>query len=136
MTRYFIPGIDKDFKLTRSEFAKFLDITVNCLKLRMRRGLYGTEYVLDNGKYLFRLPKGNGVLHVPTPSNEPTNEPTKTIPGPQVRAASKGSANAAITTSLSTQINNHVNRNARQVNRGATHAGKANYRSNMEGCKK
>ena len=136
MTRYFIPGIDKDFKLTRSEFAKFLNITVNCLKLRMRRGLYGTEYVLDNGKYLFRLPKGNGDLHVPNPTNEPSNEPTQTIPGPQVRASNKGSANDAITASLSTQINNHVNRNARQVNRGATHAGKTNYRSNMSGCQK
>lgn len=136
MTRYFIPGIDKDFKLTRSEFAKFLDITVNCLKLRMRRDLYGTEYVLDNGKYLFRLPKGNGDLHVPNPTSEPTNKPTKTIPGSQVPASNKGSAHDATTASLSTQINNHVNRNARQVNRGATHAGKANYRSNMEGCKK
>jgi len=128
MTRYFIPGVDKDFKLTRSEFAKFLGVTVNCLKLRMRRGLYGTEYVINNGKYLFRLPKRNGDLHVPTPSNEPTTEPSM-IPGPEVPVANKCSAKATVTPSLSTQIKNHVNR-------GATHAGKTNYHSNMEGLKR
>ena len=128
MTRYFIPGVDKDFIMTRSKYAQFLDITVNCLKLRMRRGFYGSEYVVDNGKYLFRFPKRNGDLHVTKPSNEPTNEPSQ-IHGPEVHVSSNASGHDTITTSLTTQIKAHVNR-------GATHAGKTNYRSNMSGCKK
>ena len=127
MTRYFIPGIDKDFIMTRSKYAQFLNITVNCLKLRMRRGLYGTEYVLDNGKYLFRFPKRNGDLYVPKTSSEPTNEPM--IPGPLVPAAITGSAPAARTAVSYTK-------SKKQYNRGATHKGDTNYHSNMDGCKK
>jgi hypothetical protein len=128
MTRYFIPGVDKDFIMSRSKYAQFLDITVNCLKLRMRRGFYGSEYVVDNGKYLFRFPKRNGDLHVPKPPNEPTNEPSQ-VRGPDVHVSSNASGHDTRTTSLTTQIKAHVNR-------GATHAGKTNYRSNMSGCKK
>jgi len=124
MTRYFIPGVDKDFIMSRSKYAQFLDITVNCLKLRMRRGFYGSEYVLDNGKYLFRFPKRNGDLHVPKPPNEPGQ-----VHGPDVHVSSNASGHDTRTTSLTTQIKAHVNR-------GATHAGKTNYRSNMSGCKK
>ena len=128
MTRYFIPGIDKDFIMTRSKYAQFLNITVNCLKLRMRRGMYGTEYVLDNGKYLFRFPKRNGALYVPKTAVEPTNEPTP-IPDQKVRAANTGSARAA-----RTPVNYAGPK--KQYNRGATHTGKTNYSSNMDGCKK
>ena len=124
MTRYFIPGVDKDFIMSRSKYAQFLNITVNCLKLRMRRGFYGSEYVLDNGKYLFRFPKRNGDLHVPKPPNEPGQ-----VHGPDVHVSSNASGHDTRTTSLTTQIKAHVNR-------GATHAGKTNYRSNMSGCKK
>ena len=124
MTRYFIPGVDKDFIMSRSKYAQFLDITVNCLKLRMRRGFYGSEYVVDNGKYLFRFPKRNGDLHVPKPPNEPGQ-----VHGPDVHVSSNASGHDTRTTSLTTQIKAHVNR-------GATHAGKTNYRSNMSGCKK
>ena len=124
MTRYFIPGVDKDFIMSRSKYAQFLNITVNCLKLRMRRGFYGSEYVLDNGKYLFRFPKRNGDLHVPKPPNEPGQ-----VHGPDVHVSSNASGHDTRTTSLTTQIKVHVNR-------GATHAGKTNYRSNMSGCKK
>ena len=127
MTRYFIPGVDKDYILSRSKYAQFLHITVNCLKLRMRRGMYGTEYVIDNGKYLFRLPKGNGDLHVPNPAAEPSNEPIN--PGPKVHVSNNGSAHDTGTASLSTQIKNHYNR-------GATHKGKTNYHPNMSGLKK
>jgi len=126
MTRYFIPGIDKDFIMTRSKYAQFLDITVNCLKLRMRRGLYGTEYVLDNGKYLFRFPKRRGDLHVPKAAVEPSQN---LVPGPLVPAAITGSARAARTTVNYAGIK-------KQYNRGATHTGKTNYSSNMDGCKK
>jgi hypothetical protein len=128
MTRYFIPGIDKDFIMTRSKYAQFLNITVNCLKLRMRRGMYGTEYVLDNGKYLFRFPKRNGALYVPKTAVEPTAEPAS-IPGPLVPAANIGSAHAA-----RTAVNYAGPK--KQYNRGATHTGKTNYSSNMDGCKK
>ena len=73
MTRHYIPGIDKDFILSRSKYAQFLDITVNCLKLRMRRGLLGEEYVLQNDKYLFRLPKRHGDIKAKPTTVEPTN---------------------------------------------------------------
>ncbi len=127
MTRYFIPIIDKDFIMTRSKYAQFLNITVNCLKLRMRRGLYGTEYVVDNGKYLFRFPKRSGDLHVPKTALEPTIEPL--IPDPLVPAAITGSAHAA-----RTPVNYAGPK--KQYNRGATHTGKTNYSSNMDGCKR
>ena len=93
MTRHYIPIIDKDYILTRSQYAQFLNITVNCLKLRMRRGKLGEEYVIDNGKYLFKLPKRNGDCIVPTPSNEPTLDPT--IPGPQVNVCLLYTSDAA-----------------------------------------
>jgi len=128
MTRYFIPGVDKDFIMTRSKYAQFLDITVNCLKLRMRRGFYGTEYVLDNGKYLFRFPKRNGDLHVPKTAAEPTVEPVS-IPGQKVLASKMASGPDAVTPV------NYTN-TKKQYNRGATHKGDTNYRNNMDGCRK
>ena len=126
MTRYFIPGIDKDFIMTRSKYAQFHNITVNCLKLRMRRGMYGTEYVLDNGKYLFRFPKRNSALYVTKAAVEPSQNP---VPVPLVPAAITGSAHAA-----RTPVNYAGPK--KQYNRGATHTGKTNYSSNMDGCKR
>ena len=123
MTRYFIPIIDKDFIMTRSKYAQFLNITVNCLKLRMRRGLYGTEYVVDNGKYLFCFPKRNGDLHIPKTAFEPMIRDLKVL------AANTGSARAA-----RTPVNYAGPK--KQYNRGTTHTGKTNYSSNMDGCKK
>ena len=93
----------------------------------MRRGKLGEEYVIDNGKYLFKLPKRNGDCIVPTPSNEPTLDPT--IPGPQVNVESNGSAHATRTASLTQQIKKHYNR-------GATRAGKTNYTGNHTGLER
>jgi len=128
MTRHYIPGIDKDFILSRSKYAQFLDITVNCLKLRMRRGLLGEEYVLQNDKYLFRLPKRHGDIKAKPTAVEPTNEPSKSL-GQQVHASSKASGNDARTPSLSTLSKKHYNR-------GATHAGKTNYTGNHTGLER
>ena len=92
----------------------------------MRRGMYGTEYVLDNGKYLFRFPKRNSALYDTKAAVEPSQNP---VPGPLVPAAITGSALAARTAVSYTK-------SKKQYNRGATHAGKTNYNSNMDGCKK
>ena len=56
MTRHFIPGKDDHYKFTRSEYAQFLRITTNALRMRMRHGKYGSEYVIKGGKYLFKRP--------------------------------------------------------------------------------
>ena len=52
MTRYFIPGKDENFKFIRSEYAQLLGISTNAL--RMRHGKYGSEYVVKDGRYLFK----------------------------------------------------------------------------------
>ena len=57
MTRNFIPGLDEDYKFTRPEFAQFLNITPNALRMKMRRGFFGDCYVIKNGKYLFKRPR-------------------------------------------------------------------------------
>ena len=57
MSRYFIPGKDEYYKFTRSEYAQFLGITTNALRMRMRRGQFGSEYVIKNGNYLFKRPR-------------------------------------------------------------------------------
>ena len=57
MTRHFIPGKDEHYKFTRSEYAQFLAITTNALRMRMRHGKYGSEYVIKDGKYLFKRPR-------------------------------------------------------------------------------
>tara|TARA_R100000781_G_scaffold62985_1_gene39952 strand:- start:852 stop:1613 length:762 start_codon:yes stop_codon:yes gene_type:complete len=56
MTRHYIPGKDDHYKFTRSEYAQFLGITTNALRMRMRHGKYGSEYVIKDGKYLFKRP--------------------------------------------------------------------------------
>ena len=57
MTRHFIPGKDEHYKFTRSENAQFLGISKNALRMRMRHGRYGTEYVIKAGIYLFKRPR-------------------------------------------------------------------------------
>ena len=57
MTRHFIPGKDEHYKFTRSEYAQFLGISKNALRMRMRHGRYGTEYVIKAGIYLFKRPR-------------------------------------------------------------------------------
>ena len=50
------------FKLTRSEFAKKLEISTDNLKKRMRRGQYKDQYIFENGKYLFSGDAGVGPI--------------------------------------------------------------------------
>lgn len=57
MSRNYIPGIDDDYKFTRPEFAQFLGISPNALRIKMRRGFFGDCYVIRNGKYLFKRPR-------------------------------------------------------------------------------
>ena len=57
MTRHFIPGKDDHYKFTRSEYAQFLGISSNALRMRMRRGQFGAEYVIKNGNYMFKRPR-------------------------------------------------------------------------------
>ena len=57
MTRHFIPGKDDHYKFTRSEYAQFLGISKNALRMRMRHGKYGSEYVIKAGNYLFKRPR-------------------------------------------------------------------------------
>ena len=59
MTRYWIPGIDEAYFLTRPEYAKLLGISNNALRMKMRRGFFGEEYVIKNGKYVFKRPSPN-----------------------------------------------------------------------------
>ena len=46
--------MDKIFKLTAKEFAKGLNITVECLYSRLRRGKYDRQYISKNNKLLFK----------------------------------------------------------------------------------
>ena len=57
MTRHFIPGKDDHYKFTRSEYAQLLGISSNALRMRMRRGQFGSEYVVKNGNYMFKRPR-------------------------------------------------------------------------------
>ena len=59
MTRHFIPGIDEDYKFTRTEYAQFLGISPNALRMKMRRGSHSFDYVIKDGKYLFKRPREN-----------------------------------------------------------------------------
>ena len=61
MTRHFIPGIDDDYKFTRSEYAQFLGISPNALRMQMRRGSKSFDYVIKDGKYFFKRPRENQV---------------------------------------------------------------------------
>jgi hypothetical protein len=44
---------NKNYNLTRSEFANTLGISVDTLKKRMKRGHLQDQYILKDGKYLF-----------------------------------------------------------------------------------
>jgi len=57
MSRNFIPGIDDEYKFTRPEYAKLLGISTNALRMKMRKGGFGEEYVVKNGKYVFKRPR-------------------------------------------------------------------------------
>lgn len=57
MTRHFIPGKDEHYKFTRSEYAQLLGISRNALRMRMRHGKYGSEYVVKAGNYMFKRPR-------------------------------------------------------------------------------
>jgi hypothetical protein len=78
MTRHFIPGKDEHYKFIRSEYAQFLGISTNALRMRMRHGKYGSEYVIKDGKYLFRRPRDNMVELTPGPrATDPDPGPKK-----------------------------------------------------------
>ena len=59
MTRNWIPGIDDEYILTRPEYAKLLGVSNNALRMKMRRGFFGEEYVIKNGNYVFKRPSPN-----------------------------------------------------------------------------
>ena len=44
---------ENKYTLTRSEYAKKLDISVDTLKKRMRRGLHKEAYIFKDGRYFF-----------------------------------------------------------------------------------
>ena len=46
--------MEKDFRLTSSEYAKILDISVEALRSRRRRELENGNFILENGKYLWK----------------------------------------------------------------------------------
>ena len=77
MTRHFIPGKDEHYKFIRSEYAQFLGISTNALRMRMRHGKYGSEYVIKDGKYLFRRPRDNMVELTPGPRSVEPGSGTK-----------------------------------------------------------
>ena len=56
MSRNFIPGIDDEYKFSRPEYAKLLGISTNALRMKMRKGGFGEEYVVKNGNYVFKRP--------------------------------------------------------------------------------
>ena len=57
MTRNYIPTLDGEFKFTRLEYARLLGCTANAVRMRMRHGKLADEYILREGKYLFRRPR-------------------------------------------------------------------------------
>ena len=79
MSRNYIPGIDDDYKFTRPEFAQFLGISPNALRMKMRRGFFGDCYVIRNGKYLFKRPRPKQDVRPPQDHlNSSTNDPLNT----------------------------------------------------------
>ena len=78
MTRHFIPGIDEDYKFTRTEYAQFLGISPNALRMKMRRGSHSFDYVIKDGKYLFKRPREN--QGVRPPKDHPSMSPGPSTP--------------------------------------------------------
>ena len=85
MSRNYIPGLDTDYKFTRSEFALFVGLSPNAVRMKMRRGYYANEYVKMNGKYLFKRPR------VIMGERPPVDHPRSSLstPGPMSLRSSK-----------------------------------------------
>ena len=58
--------MDEEYIFTRSEFAKMLDLTPNCVRMRMRRGHFAEESKYIKNKWMFRRPRLKQVL-IPSP---------------------------------------------------------------------
>ena len=54
--------MDKEYIFTRSEFAKMLDLTPNCVRMRMRRGHFAEESKYIKNKWMFKRPRPNQVV--------------------------------------------------------------------------
>ena len=54
--------MDNEFIFTRSEFAKMLDLTPNCVRMRMRRGHFAEESKYIKNKWMFKRPRPNQVV--------------------------------------------------------------------------
>jgi len=98
MTRHFIPGIDDEYKFTRSEFAQLLGISPNALRMRMRKSKIPYDYVIKSGKYLFKRPRAQQDDR--PPADHPNNR---------------------------SMINAPLSLKKKTVNRGAHKQGKARY---------
>ena len=51
------------FDLNRTEYAELLGITPNAVRMRLRHGKLEGEYILENGKYIFKAPSGERANH-------------------------------------------------------------------------
>ncbi|WP_440928793.1 hypothetical protein, partial [Candidatus Pelagibacter sp.] len=78
---------DNNYNLTRSDFAKKLDITTDTLKKRMRRGHYKDLYIVRDGRYFFngdeRARPNIGVspvINIPSKKRNRGNHLTSTNP--------------------------------------------------------
>ena len=49
--------MDEEYIFTRSEFAKMLDLTPNCVRMRMRRGHFAEESKYIKNKWMFKRPR-------------------------------------------------------------------------------
>ena len=54
--------MDEEYIFTRSEFAKMLDLTPNCDRMRMRRGHFAEESKYIKNKWMFKRPRPNQVV--------------------------------------------------------------------------
>ena len=54
--------MDEEYIFTRSEFAKMLDLTPNCVRMRMRRGHFAEESKYIKNKWMFKRPRPNQVV--------------------------------------------------------------------------
>ena len=54
--------MDEEYIFTRSEFAKMLDVSPNCVRMRMRRGHFAEESKYIKNKWMFKRPRPNQVV--------------------------------------------------------------------------
>ncbi len=54
--------MDEEYIFTRNEFAKMLDLTPNCVRMRMRRGHFAEESKYIKNKWMFKRPRPNQVV--------------------------------------------------------------------------